>query len=427
MSASRREGRCHPCLENDDLVYYMIQFLHPLDFLPLERLNKRFQHLLVRSYDQLLKNPLYEHFWFKENQRYSSKKQRIYRIIYNQQQHRGGFLLFGGNFGSVRTATVWIDDNPHELTGKFFPKVSSSGILGSVGMCIDSRNQLYVVGGWQELHERVVPTCSIYDLTTFDLTQVVPLDGPRCFSSATSTKLGHVIVSGGGDSPYRGAVVANTCLIKSQDQQTFLSNVVAPLSIPRCGHSSVTYLNDHIYVLGGYSGGYDYLETMEYYSSEHNQWYKAPSMSVKRSGLACALGPYGSIYVCGGSSDGTEGHSSLERYDPREGKWFPLASMYKGRGYCAGAIGASGLFYVSGGLEQAALQGGMECYDFKLNKWFGLSGSNPASELHNYGRLSIDRTSWTNQFYSKKIIREMHQDVFSMQLLRASHQLIYIE
>jgi hypothetical protein len=43
-----------------------------------------------------------------------------------------------------------------------------------------------------------------------------------------------------------------------------------------------------------------------------------------------------------------------------------------------GAVGGSGVLYVCGGLNQLSVfQAGMECYGFKNNCWYGLSGRNP--------------------------------------------------
>ena len=156
---------------------------------------------------------------------------------------------------------------------------------------------------------------------------------PCCFSAATTTINGDVILTGslhpfvslkcyktycyyggGGSTPYRGSEVYNDCYFLSRDHSRFwMTGVVPPLVQKRCGHSCLTLLDGSVVVLGGYAGDFDYLPSIERLDFSTSQWLPLPPMSVPRSGPAAVIGPGGAIYVAGGSPDGRVGHKSLER------------------------------------------------------------------------------------------------------------------
>jgi WD40 repeat protein len=436
----------HQCLENDDLFKVICSFCNVLDFLSLERVNHHVNHLVRDLYSQVLDGPSYKYLSYKRKVAptvYTSAKHRVCHLYRNRDKYRGGFLLVGSNFGSIRNATLWIEDNPYELNGKICPDLTESGIVGSTAVAIDSSHSLFLIGGWSDINDEAVEEVRHIALDPCgenSTTSLVPpvrgevgwkyygdIDKPRCFPAATSTIDGSILVSGGSDSPYRGADVYDGCIFKRQSDHSWLDNIVKPMIIPRCGHCSLTLTSqkDQVVVIGGYSGDHDYNETCELYDFEKNEWYPLPSMREKRSGAAAVIGPYGSIYVCGGSRDGSLGNNTLERYDPREGKrWELLASMHLFRGYTAGAVGSTGVLYVCGGLHDTSVfQPGMECYDFKTNNWFGLLGTNPTAPYVQFPK----GTNWSSVYFNKKKEADLHSDVLAVQLLRASHQLIYVE
>jgi hypothetical protein len=65
----------------------------------------------------------------------------------------------------------------------------------------------------------------------------------------------------------------------------------------------------------------------------------------------------------------------------------------------------------------------MECYDFKTNHWFGLLGTNPTAPYVQFPK----ETKWSSFYFDRKKEADLHRDVLAVQLLRASHQLIYVE
>jgi hypothetical protein len=424
------------CLENEDLLNYILTYSHLLDLLKVEGVCRLFQTVVQRHYHNWIQHPDYQFLCYKTNDKYPTVKTRICHIVNNQLNYRGGFYLLGGNFNSLRTATVWIEDNPYEFSGRVCHELPNRGTNGSASYAIDAENRLCMIGGWSDYQETTLIGCEYIDLDeelpNRSWQRLNKIDVPRCFSSATSTLSGDILVTGGGDSPYRGAEVFSSCILKraNQNQKKWIKDTIRPMLVPRCGHGSVTLFNNNIVVIGGYSGGVSYCETVELYDWEKNTWYPLPPMTEKRSGMVSVVGPQGSIYITGGSRDGSLGNKSLERFDPREGKWSSLAVMQKGRGYSSGAVGSSGVLYVCGGLDQLSIfQGGMECYDFKKNCWYGLSGSNPPQSqvTSTMSTLSSTTTNWTKTVFPKKRPCLINQDVLSQQLLRASHQLIYVE
>ena len=304
----------------------------------------------------------------------------------------GGLLVIGGSFGGLHNETCWVQDHRKRLAGRL-PLQQERDLpvrLGSMAATTDAAGHALVLGGWDDVHEQVLSCIYALDMRFIQQgwVQQPSLPSPRCFAAAERTVRGDIVLLGGGSSPYRGAQVFNDCLLRrvttadedsSNEDYNYLRSTAEKmdiwwdLSIPamnfqRCGHSAVTLFDDSVFVVGGYAGGSDYLSSAEQLDRNLERWVTLPSMSVPRSGMAAVLGPNGSVYVAGGSPDGSQGHRSVERYDPREGKWTPLAPMHYGRGYTSGCVGSSETFFVSGGCD-GHFQGGVECYDFRLDKW----------------------------------------------------------
>ena len=425
---------CHACLENKDLINYIIEYCAFFDLLNLEIVCQIFQGVVQNHYRDWLLKGHFHYLAYKRNRKYSSIKERICRIVHNRTNYGGQFYLFGGNFGSLRTATLCIEDNPHEFNAKIVHELPNRGAFGSASYAIDSNNLIFRVGGWSDLEEETSDSVDFLDLNMPKSKRIWKsyntINSARCFSSMTSTLTGDLLVTGGGDSPFRGATVFDSCLFKHLDETGWKENFIASMHIPRCGHESVTFYNNNVLVAGGYSGAVDYHETAELYDWEKNLWYKLPSMHHKRSGFASVIGPHGSLYVCGGSYDGSFGNKSLERFDPREGKWTLLAEMQLPRGYTSGAVGGTGILYVCGGLNEGGIfQGGMECYDFRSDQWFALSGSNmQTSNTTNNNFTPLPPSSnWSRELFPAKKPSFLNKEVMSYQLLRASHKLFYVE
>eukprot|EP01034_Spumella_vulgaris_P021306 gene21306-27336_t len=249
--------------------------------------------------------------------------------------------------------------------------------IGSAGACINHNGRIALIGGWDEDAEEALSDVRDISLTD-DLPwqETRPLPRGLCFSAATSLTHGDILALGGGNSPYRGADVYSECLIKrrSSEDSAWLEDCVPSMQFHRCGHSAVTLLDDRVVVTGGYSGGENYLSSVEMLDlGAGGRWTVLPAMSVPRSGMALVLGPLG-VYVTGGSVDGIISNKSCERFDPREGKkWHRLCDMNEARGYTAGCVGSRDTFFVSGGCHEHRFTGGVEVYDFRADKWTELA------------------------------------------------------
>jgi WD40 repeat protein len=251
-------------------------------------------------------------------------------------------------------------------------------VVGAAASIVSSDGKVLIIGGWDNDEE--VPTRKIfdYDPKKPSWANTSYLDSPLCFCSATTTIDGDVVVSGGGDSMFKGSAVYDSCTMRRYGASAW--EPLPPMLSKRCGHESVTLYDDSVVVLGGYGGGSDYLNTVERFDWGAEVWAPLPSMSQHRSGLGAGMGPDGSIYAVGGSADGSSGLCSFESLDLREGHWRTLPDMAYGRGYTSAAWGRNGLFYVFGGLqspsededgEEAELvfSSTIECYDVRKGSW----------------------------------------------------------
>lgn len=382
------------CLHNADLALVIAVYLDSIDLLKLQQVSHFWESIVVRAFDVVVESEGYKYLAFKESKKFVTNKEKCSHIAYNRIKKQGGFLLFDSSFGSYALGSHFIVDGiddvvEPQITEK--PEVESG--IGATAVVMDHQRKLYMIGGWMENHNRALST--VFHIDADDLEDEWELHSninePRCFSSASSTIQGDLLLLGGGNSPFQGATVHRSCLFKSSTSDTWDANVVQDMLSPRCGHSSVTLFDNKILTMGGYGGGRLYYTSSEMWDWEKQCWYALPNMHHARSGMACVLGPSGSIYVTGGSYDGTHGNTSLERFDPREGKWEILpAALNLPRGYISGAIGSQMKFYVSGGLHQGKLQSGLEYYDFRMGgntRWQFVGGSTACYYGEAYTRL----------------------------------------
>ncbi len=344
-----------------------------------------------------------------------------------------GMLLYGSGFAISTSSYCMIRDSPTQtLQGHIQPVKDfypGDTLTATASVYDINRRMIYSFGGWDEQSERTlkrVMKLSVNSIFTFNRdhntllspyqttsvpvqltasislansylapirpTPILPhwervnetLPKKTCFPAATVTPWGDIAVLGGGSSPYRGAIVYNHCSIFCPNTETWWGNsndIITPMNEVRCGHMALTlYPNatlsrdmptvSPLMVLGGYGGGMTYYNTAEIYDWETKVWsFTSMPMKYSRSCPAAIVGPFGSVYVAGGSANGEIGQRSAERYDPREGKWEEIASMACRRGYTYGTLSPSMRFYVTGGQNEHKLQGGLEAYDFRMNKW----------------------------------------------------------
>ena len=149
-------------------------------------------------------------------------------------------------------------------------------------------------------------------------------------------------------------------------------------------------------------------------------------MHDARSGSGFAIGACGSIYAAGGSQNGDIGNTSFERFDVREGKWHLLADMNRPRGYTAACIGNAECFYISGGLQGAVLQGSMEFYDPRMNRWQLL----PIQQKQHYQQQDLQSVLWRSDNDNGVVVQSSSGNVDrnynDRVLMRACHHMFYL-
>ena len=96
-------------------------------------------------------------------------------------------------------------------------------------------------------------------------------------------------------------------------------------------------LGNEIYLVGGNSGFFEQLRSVESYSSEHEQWTVKPSMREARDEFSLAVCDE-CLYAIGGHN-GIQDLRSVEKFDARENSWSFVSPMKNYRaGACAVAV-----------------------------------------------------------------------------------------
>lgn len=94
----------------------------------------------------------------------------------------------------------------------------------------------------------------------------------------------------------------------------------------------IAQLGNEIYLVGGNSGFFEQLRSVESYSTEHAQWAVKPSMREARDEFSLAVCS-GCLYAIGGHN-GIQDLRSVEKFSPRDNSWSFVSPM---RNYRAGA------------------------------------------------------------------------------------------
>lgn len=326
------------CLDKSDICWKVVSYLDCEDLLRVELVNRLWHTVANKQFSTLRTDARYVHLAYLAQSSYSTDR-RICCHISNLRAHGDGrVVLLGGVFGSPNTDSCILEDNGTQAKGIAVTNWNSRVDVGGAASVHDVNGNLLMIGGWDDGEEVALNSVCVYNFkkSRETWTNAHPINHARCFGAAGRTIQGDILHFGGGDSPYRGAECYADTFIRRLNEEEWQENAVPNMHYKRCGHSVVTTFDDSIFVLGGYNGGEDYLNTVEMLSSNLDRWISLPSMHAPRSGMAAVLGPCGSVYVAGGSPDGIVGSNTLERYDPREGKWVKLADMHKARGYTSG-------------------------------------------------------------------------------------------
>ena len=244
---------------------------------------------------------------------------------------------------------------------------------------------LWVSGGWngEESHRSIEYLTSNQGQNSWSMSNHSLIE-QRCFHASVFDNKYGLLVLGGSNHLFQGAVVSNTIEMPMRHQ-------MFPFSMlhKRTGHiGSLNPLTRQLIVCGGYGGGAIYHDTVEMIDLSHPQGFVAlPTMTTKKTGAGGGFGPDGCMYVCGGSTNGTDGLDVLECLDVREQKWQTKASMHIKRGYTNAAFGIDGSLYCGGGSvlqprivmdatgnpvvigNEQVTYSSIERYDVRMNEW----------------------------------------------------------
>jgi len=189
----------------------------------------------------------------------------------------------------------------------------------------------------------------------------VPMHTPR--SGVCVASVGQKIYVIGGLSNATDTSNALT-IVEEFDTTNNTWRNVAPL--PMGLHDASASSNgSYIYVVGGYSLGWEIVHTLFQYNPEKNQWKQLPNMTTARAGLTSQIFD-GKLYAIGGY-DGNSELATNEVFDLTTRKWSSLTSMNHSREGLASAL-SGGLIFVIGGRNPGNLHTN-EVYSPTTDQW----------------------------------------------------------
>jgi N-acetylneuraminic acid mutarotase len=144
----------------------------------------------------------------------------------------------------------------------------------------------------------------------------------------------------------------------------------APLSLGPRQEMGVAAIAGEVYVVGGFDGTGQPVDTVESYSVSGNRWTRRASLpaALHHVNLA-AVG--GKLYVVGALTGGNfAGSGATLVYDPALDAWSPLTSMPPGSGRGASGVAVlDGRIVVAGGYRGGASVADASVFDPQTNAW----------------------------------------------------------
>ncbi|MGI8916721.1 MAG: Kelch repeat-containing protein [Chloroflexota bacterium] len=109
-------------------------------------------------------------------------------------------------------------------------------------------------------------------------------------------------------------------------------STLAPMTTPRIWFAAALGGDGRIYTVGGQTGTYTYVNTVEAYDPRTNSWQTVAGMPTARADLAAAAGPDGRIYAMSGYWQHGQFldervYATVEVYTPATNTWATAASM----------------------------------------------------------------------------------------------------
>ncbi len=138
-------------------------------------------------------------------------------------------------------------------------------------------------------------------------------------------------------------------------------------------HTTATALGGRLYVIGGYSGGWNPVNNVFEYDPATDRWRSRSPMPTPRGALGAAE-IEGKIYATGGRIGGSYARnlSDNEVYDSVADRWERRQPMPTARSGIAGAA-AGGRLFVFGGEAPAGTFNQTEAYDPVTDRWTTLT------------------------------------------------------
>ena len=277
MMSIPSSSSCEPCADGHqpnkncwmnnqpDLVALLLSFFSLKELIGVDSVSKLWNSVAEeRIWSEMARRRDVNLLTFKKRRDMSNQREYVVRSMTTNIKRRNvlsGIYIFGGTFESTEyTNLVRIEDNESGLVLKH---VDSSGIhslgIGATASTIANDGQIVAIGGWWHDND-----CSIRNVTKLSITTPSPEDISQphqpqyvlgqlmerniCFAAATTTIDGHIIITGGGDTPYRGSPVYDNCAIqKYTDDSSFVEQPWTPLpsmNTVRCGHSCMSMFDD---------------------------------------------------------------------------------------------------------------------------------------------------------------------------------------
>lgn len=199
-------------------------------------------------------------------------------------------------------------------------------------------NKMYVMGGSLDYGDVPMATGEVYDMSTKNWTDMVPMRTPRQYFGAAT--VGDMIYVAGSYPSYDGT---QGCLSSAEvfnvTSQTWAD--IPSMNNERLLGGTMPVLHNKIYAIGGRNCDYEYDPTAEVFDPQTQTWKFIASLTYSRVNPTSVV-MNGKIYVVGGCN------TNLEIYEPQSNTWTTGTSLQSAEQEQGGVV-LKGFFYVIGG------------------------------------------------------------------------------
>ncbi|XP_011749952.1 kelch-like protein 4 isoform X2 [Macaca nemestrina] len=213
---------------------------------------------------------------------------RIWTVMPPMSTHRHGLgvatlegpmYAVGGHDGwsYLNTVERW------DPEGRQWNYVASMSTPRSTVGVVALNNKLYAIGGRDG--SSCLKSMEYFDPHTNKWSLCAPMSKRRG-GVGVATYNGFLYVVGGHDAPASNHCSRLSDCVERYDPKSDSWSTVAPLSVPRDA-VAVCPLGDKLYVVGGYDG-HTYLNTVESYDAQRNEWKEEVPVNIGRAG-ACVV------------------------------------------------------------------------------------------------------------------------------------------